>query len=972
MHEAVFSIASPVIVLAISVFVIYRLKVGRLKESEGAGFVYVGVALVFIGSLVNLLQQHPGYGNWFLEGVYFFISLAEFLSIVTGLVLFVVGLVLHFNYWSDRDVAVASHLEKLRLLDNIQQESRYPYPTLELLDRVLKSMLTGLDEEAGAVFLLNRAQRKFVLATSVGLSKEENALLEYYPYGRNIVSQVIEEGSAMISADFRSLGGKAQIVASKFRSILVVPLISGRSKLGALLLFAREERHYSTEFIGIVSPIAEWLSEKIEVSRLTRDLRKSRESAEEGNRKLADFQKKLYPIIAAAGATPSVSEFASRCAGLIDADEVWLLGLTGGALTFHGGTAAKADFSENFRAAVVNAIARGKAVILNQEATDESGQSFIARASLLLPIGKGGNAMLLRNNSGAVSVSGEDLQALEAVASAAGMVIDYAEAKTVSFSRSKGIKAVADVLNIKLEATRVKKGITAFVAGLTETLPPGTVLLFYRRDNERFRVAYSNADNASLNDVSIAVGEGPAGKAAALRIESASFDSKEVSEGIMQYDDENRDALRSIFGDRRTPAFRGDYPIIAGDRVDFILSVFGFEESPAENMEQHRLLSLLAALMNLRVGIAYTEAARTEAVLSTSAPTLPAEELNELNNDLSAISGYCQLARRDENLSGRAARAFDSILESAEKMAGRLKILAIKEGDRIAEEFREIDLADVIRETFDRDNISGNLHMVNGRPLTVNLDLKDVPKLKVGRDRITRLVKSAVRTFSGHVDDDEIITLRSYAGSGFIYIDVSKHRANFPPVEPVAGFGKYTPPASIEGEVRYTELLNLLAGFSGEFAFDRHSRVPSYFSFRFRPTIPEVREALDERKEGLTILAVDDQSVILDLLAAMCQSLGYNILTARDGAEGLREFESHRPDIVISDLAMPGMSGWELASRIKSLSPRTPVIIITGWGVSIDEEKMRRAGVDFVLHKPFRLEQLSDLISKVRFSGVQR
>jgi FixJ family two-component response regulator len=66
------------------------------------------------------------------------------------------------------------------------------------------------------------------------------------------------------------------------------------------------------------------------------------------------------------------------------------------------------------------------------------------------------------------------------------------------------------------------------------------------------------------------------------------------------------------------------------------------------------------------------------------------------------------------------------------------------------------------------------------------------------------------------------------------------------------------------------------------------------------------------------------------------------------------------------------MSGWELASRIKSLSPRTPVIIITGWGVSIDEEKMRRAGVDFVLHKPFRLEQLSDLISKVRFSGVQR
>jgi CheY-like chemotaxis protein len=233
-------------------------------------------------------------------------------------------------------------------------------------------------------------------------------------------------------------------------------------------------------------------------------------------------------------------------------------------------------------------------------------------------------------------------------------------------------------------------------------------------------------------------------------------------------------------------------------------------------------------------------------------------------------------------------------------------------------------------------------------------------------------VKSAVRSFAGHVDDDEIITVRSYTVRGLIYVDISKHRANFPPVEPVAGFGKYLPPGSVEGEIRYTELLSLLAGFAGEFAFDRHSRVPSYFSFRIPPSAPEESEAATERKEGLTILAVDDQSVILDLLAAMCQSLGYKILTARDGVEGLRQFESRHPDVVISDLAMPGMSGWELASRVKSISPKTPVIIITGWGVSIDEEKMKQAGVDFVLHKPFRLEQLSDLISKVIFSGIQR
>ncbi len=102
----------------------------------------------------------------------------------------------------------------------------------------------------------------------------------------------------------------------------------------------------------------------------------------------------------------------------------------------------------------------------------------------------------------------------------------------------------------------------------------------------------------------------------------------------------------------------------------------------------------------------------------------------------------------------------------------------------------------------------------------------------------------------------------------------------------------------------------------------------------------------------------------------MCQSLGYRILTARSGEEGLRVFESYRPDIVVSDLAMPGLSGWELSARIKSVSPDTPVILITGWGVPINEEKMKETGVDYVLHKPFRLEELSELISKVKFSRI--
>ena len=90
-----------------------------------------------------------------------------------------------------------------------------------------------------------------------------------------------------------------------------------------------------------------------------------------------------------------------------------------------------------------------------------------------------------------------------------------------------------------------------------------------------------------------------------------------------------------------------------------------------------------------------------------------------------------------------------------------------------------------------------------------------------------------------------------------------------------------------------------------------------------------------------------------------------------DFPSGPYNTQTYRPDIVISDLAMPGVSGWELASKVKAISPGTSIIIITGWGVPIDEDKMRQAGVDFVLHKPFRLEQLSDLISRIKLSGIR-
>ena len=85
---------------------------------------------------------------------------------------------------------------------------------------------------------------------------------------------------------------------------------------------------------------------------------------------------------------------------------------------------------------------------------------------------------------------------------------------------------------------------------------------------------------------------------------------------------------------------------------------------------------------------------------------------------------------------------------------------------------------------------------------------------------------------------------------------------------------------------------------------------------------------------------------------------GYTVEIAGDGAAGIEIFSGARHDLVISDLAMPGMSGTEVARRSKDISPATPVFLLTGWQAVMDSEELSECGVDRVMVKPVKKAKL--------------
>ena len=106
------------------------------------------------------------------------------------------------------------------------------------------------------------------------------------------------------------------------------------------------------------------------------------------------------------------------------------------------------------------------------------------------------------------------------------------------------------------------------------------------------------------------------------------------------------------------------------------------------------------------------------------------------------------------------------------------------------------------------------------------------------------------------------------------------------------------------------------------------------------------------------ILIVDDEKAIRDILSDTLIHWGYQVTVAGSGIEALDLFLKRSFDLVLTDLSMPGIDGLTLAIHVKDKSPNTPVGLMTAQDIEGIMEELEESCVDFVLYKPFTLEDL--------------
>ncbi len=119
--------------------------------------------------------------------------------------------------------------------------------------------------------------------------------------------------------------------------------------------------------------------------------------------------------------------------------------------------------------------------------------------------------------------------------------------------------------------------------------------------------------------------------------------------------------------------------------------------------------------------------------------------------------------------------------------------------------------------------------------------------------------------------------------------------------------------------------------------------------------------------ESMKILVIDDEAHITHVVSLKLRNLGFEVVTAGDGEEGYELARQHKPDLIITDLQMPYLTGLEMCAKLKALKETShiPAILLTARGYALSPADLDRTNIKEVMSKPFSPRGVAEKVEEV-------
>ncbi len=360
--------------------------------------------------------------------------------------------------------------------------------------------------------------------------------------------------------------------------------------------------------------------------------------------------------------------------------------------------------------------------------------------------------------------------------------------------------------------------------------------------------------------------------------------------------------------------------------------------------------------------------------------TLASGVAHDFNNVLANVLGHAQLL--EQETTDEETRHTLQIIEQA-ALDGAETVRRIQEftGQRTTQKLDLIDVNKAIESTIElsrprwRDDAQAKgMHVEIERELQPVLPVHG--KAAELREVLVNLLNNAIDAFPpaggklffrSHQDGEKVVVQVADNGVG-MSPEVRRHIFEpFYTTKGVRGTG-----------LGLSVVYGIISRYGGQIICDSTLGVGTTFTItlpvgQFRPEA-KPNSNLARLAQSVTykgrILIIDDEANIRSILSRALSQVGFEVQTASSGSEGLDLLargivEAHPFQLVLSDLGMPNMSGWEVASAVAQRWSNLPLVLVTGWGDQLDPEKMRQHQVQHTLAKPFNLQDVISLAASL-------
>jgi GAF domain-containing protein/ActR/RegA family two-component response regulator len=855
------------------------------------------------------------------------------------------------------------------------------------------SSLYRLDTESDALIA-------FAISGEVGVAM---GLGTVFPRGHAVVGLAIDVGTPIATSNLLAdprftftPETRAMIERAGHRSVLGVPLRIGERVIGALGVGDRVGRQFDDDEIRLTQAFADQAALALENARLYTEMTRRRLEAEELARLARSLTESLDPRDVGARIVESVlALFQARSSvlRLLQPDGSLVTLARGGHLRNESyfGAVLPAGVGPSGRASV-----EGRPVASSDVFSDPT---IILSADLAETMRRTGDsavvAVPLRAKGGIIGTlslgdvagrlfSETEVGLLQAFGDQAALALENAQL----YEQNR--RQVAE-LSVLLELSRAVTG-QLDRAALLEAIrtQAGRIL-----DATNMAIVLRDDDRGDL-EVVLRVVDGVADMRTPLRYPSRTVGLMstvlETGQAVRTDDYMAECARRGVTPVGTFPESQHwlGVPMTTGDTVIGVLTLRSPTRAFGEADE--RLLSSIGhlAALSLRSARLFEERTRAYSELASAQDQLVRTEklralgemasgvAHDFNNLLASILGRAQLTL--QRLQDPQLRKWLQVIERS-ALDGAQTVRRLQEFTRTRRDqpFVAVDLNEVVRgaleitqsrwrEEMRSRGVAVEAQTSFGRLPTVAGDPAEL------REAMTNLILNAVDA----MPTGGTLTLTTGVENNLVVVTVADTGVGIP--EAIRGkiFDPFFTTKGPQGTgLGLSMTYGILSRHGARITVDSREGYGTTFRLTFAPgAVPDVEEKAPSEAMPLGVslrcLVVDDEAEVGRVLGDVLQTSGHRVVVLTDAAQAIAQLRAEPFDLVFTDLAMPRVSGWQVAQAVKEIAPTVPVVLVTGFGVELSAEERETHGVDMVLVKPLKISDVLDVVARAARRRVAR